>query len=201
MNSKLRTDPLIKLFNQSVGRLCLRNTKSLVLAFLLVGAMVTLLSTPLLAAGPAPLDQGQKVADTFSILLQGRYKSVVHGPDLGLGTVDLSDGSYSKTKIYPVHGKTQKAIGTFYVQFAGTSVAYDLPGGAIAMVFTAVDLKPVPDGQGGTYFIGTADLDITEATGVYQSFVGGHNKMVDILHQLPDGTFVEHCICIISRKV
>jgi len=64
----------------------------------------------------------------------------------------------------------KKAIGTFYVQFAGSLVAYDLPGGAISMTFTNIDLKPVPDGQGGTYLIGTADLDITEATGVYESF-------------------------------
>ena len=34
------------------------------------------------------------------------------------------------------NGHTKKAIGNFYVQFAGSSVAYDLPGGAIAMVFT-----------------------------------------------------------------
>jgi hypothetical protein len=191
----------MKTISTSFGHLRTTKSKSVVLATLLIGAMVTLLSAPVLAAGPAPLDQGQKIADTFSILLQGRYKSVVHGPDLGLTTVDLSDGSYSKTKIFHVHGKQQKAIGTFYVQFNGASVAYDLPGGAIAMVFTAIDLKPVPDGEGGTYLIGTGDLDITEATGVYQSFVGGHNKMVDILHQLADGTFVEHCICIISRKV
>ena len=69
------------------------------------------------------------------------------------------------------------------------------------MVFTSLDVKPIPDGQGGMYFVGTAELDITEANGKYQSFVGGHNTMVDILHQLADGTFVEHCICIISRKV
>src|SRR3981189_933699 len=100
MNYEIRTNLLFKLFNHSIARLRLTKTKSLILSTLLVGAMVTLLSTPLLAAGPAPLDQGQKIADTFSILLQGRYKSVVHGPDLGLTTVDLSDGSYSKTKIY-----------------------------------------------------------------------------------------------------
>ena len=170
------------------------------LATLLIGAMITLLSAPLLAAGPAPLDP-DKIGNTFSILLQGRYKSVVHGPDLGLTTVDLSDGSYSKTKIYHANGKQQKAIGTFYVQFGGNSVAYDLPGGAIAMVFTGSDVQTVPDGKGGMYLIGTFDLDITEAIGAYRPFVGGHNKMVDILHQLPDGTFVEHCICIITRKV
>ena len=191
----------MKTIRTSIGRSRLMKPKNLILKTLLVGAMVTMLSSSLLAAGPVPQNQSQKIADTFSILLQGPYKSVVHGPDLGLTTVDLSDGSYSKTKIYHLHGKTQKPIGTFYVQFDGMSVAYDLPGGAIAMVFTAIDLKPIPDGQGGTYLIGTGDLDITEATGVYQSFVGGHNKMVDILHQLADGTFVEHCICIISRKV
>ncbi len=70
------------------------------------------------------------------------------------------------------------------------------------MVFTdQSNFKPVPDGQGGTYFVGSLKLDILEATGRYESFVGGHNTMVDILHQLADGSFVEHCICIISRKV
>lgn len=207
MNSKLRTDPLFKLFNQSVERLCLRNTKSLVLASLLVGAMVALLSAPVQASGR----DGQP-ADTFSILLEGPYTAVMHGPDLGLNTVNLSDGSFSTTKIFAVsglpeevighgNGHTKKAIGNFYVQFAGSSAAYDLPGGAIAMVFTGVNVQNVPDGQGGTYTVGTAELDITEATGIYASFVGGHNQMVDILHQLPDGSFVEHCICIISRKV
>jgi hypothetical protein len=77
--------------------------------------------------------------------------------------------------------------------------AYDLPRGALTMVFTGSDVMPVPDEQGGTFFIGTYQLDITEATGIYQSFLGGHNKMVDILHQLADGTFVEHCNCIITR--
>ena len=82
----------------------------------------------------------------------------------------------------------------------GKPVAYDLPGGALSMVFTVNNLTPVPDGQGGTFLVGTLELNITEATGVYQSFVGGHNKMVDILHRLADGTLVEHCFCIISRS-
>jgi hypothetical protein len=203
---------MIKLFNQSIGRLRLTKTKSLILASLLVGALVTLLSAPVQAAGPSPLDLGGRPADTFSILLSGPYKPVVQGPDLGLFTVDLSDGSFSTTKIFAVsglpdavighgNGTTKKSIGNFYVQFAGSLAAYDLPGGALTMQFTEINLKPVPDGQGGTYLIGTAELDITEATGIYQSFVGGHNTMVDILHQLPDGSFVEHCFCIISRRV
>lgn len=67
------------------------------------------------------------------------------------------------------------------------------------MVFTENNLMPVPDGHGGTFFVGTVQLDITEATGIYQSFLGGHNTMVDILRQLPNDTFVEYCFCIISR--
>ena len=78
-------------------------------------------------------------------------------------------------------------------------VAYDLPRGALTMVFTTNNVQRVPDGQGGTFIVGTFDLNITEATGIYQSFLGGHNKMVDVLHRLADGTFVEHCYCIISR--
>ena len=61
------------------------------------------------------------------------------------------------------------------MQFAGIQAAYDLPGGALTMVFTATNLVPEPDGQGGTYFVGTFQLDITEATGIYASFLGGHN--------------------------
>ena len=96
--------------------------------------------------------------------------------------------------------KADKAIGNFYASLGmGALVAYDLPGGALTMVFTANNLAPVPDGFGGVFLIGTLELDITEATGIYQSFVGGHITMVDILHRLADGTFVEHCYCIISR--
>jgi hypothetical protein len=219
------TDTVIKPFSQSIGSLRLTKTKSLILASLLVGALVTLLSAPLRAAGPSPLDPDGRPADTFVILLSGPYepvpsKPVVDCPNLGLFQVNICDGSYSTTKIYAVSGlpeadngqvnrgnrpgdrdrETETAIGNFYVQFAGIHAAYDLPKGALTMVFTGSNITPVPDGQGGTYFVGTFKLDITEATGIYQSFVGGHNKMVDILHKLADGTFVEHCFCVISRS-
>jgi hypothetical protein len=177
---------------------------------LLVGALVTVLSAPLQAAGPSPLNPGGQPADTFSILLSGKYKPVpvkagMDCPNLGLLQVNICDGSYSRTKIYPVSGlpledsEEGSPIGNFYVQFVGNNAAYDLPGGALTMVFTGANTTDVPDGQGGTYTVGTFQLDITEATGIYKSFVNGHNKMVDILHVLADGTAVEHCICIISR--
>jgi hypothetical protein len=214
------TDTMIKLFNQSIGRLRLTKTKSLILASLLVGALVTLLSAPLQAA---ERDSDGRPADTFVILLSGPYKPVpvepvVDCPDLEL-QVNLCDGSFSRTKIFRVSGlpkedrghgnrpgdrdrETETAIGKFYTNalIGGSLAAYDLPGGTLLMSFTGSNLTPVDDGQGGTYLVGTLDLDITEATGIYKSFVGGHNKMVDILHQLADGTFVEHCFCIISRS-
>ena len=128
-------------------------------------------------------------------------------PDLGLFLVNICDGSYLTTKIYSVSGlleedeeDREQVIGNFYVAPGmGKPVAYDLPGGALTMVFTANNLSSVPDGQGGTFLVGTFDLNITEATGVYQSFLHGHNRMVDILHRLADGTLVEHCYCVISR--
>ena len=164
----------------------------------------------------SPLQPGGQPPDTFLVLLDGPYIPVVppQGPKLGLLQVNLGDGSYSTTKIYRVSELREKddpnrgdrdaekenaRIGNFYVSLGmGKPVAYDLPGGAMTMFFTANHLVPVPDGQGGTLLVGTIELDITEATGVYQSFVGGHNKMVDILHRLADGTFVEHCFCIIT---
>jgi hypothetical protein len=131
--------------------------------------------------------------------------------------VNLSDGSYSTTKIFRVSGlpkdsghangakgksdrESKRPIGNFYTQFnGGSNAVYDLPGGALAMVFTKDNTVAVDDGQGGKYFVGTLLLDITEATGIFKPFVGGHNNMVDILHLLADGTFVEHCFCIISH--
>jgi hypothetical protein len=150
------------------------------------------------------------------VLLAGTYRRVVRCPDLGLLQVDPCDGSYTTTKIYPVsdpdehanrgnnqgdrNRESEKAIGDFYVSLgSGKAVAYDLPGGAMAMVFTRDNAQRIPDGQGGTFIVGTFDLNITEATGIYQTFVGGRNTMVDILHRFADGTFVEHCNCIISR--
>jgi len=166
--------------------------------------------------------------DPFIVLLHGIYEPVPIGKgpagNLGLTTVNLSDGSFSKTKIYPVYGvdganDQKKAIGTFYPQatlalgqitFNGFYCAYDLPGGAIVMEFLPAPehapagyntfvVPPVSDGTGGFYWRGTFELNIVEATGIYKPFAGsGHNHMVDNLHQLADGSFDEFCFCNIS---
>ena len=154
--------------------------------------------------------------DPFIVLLRGFYQPVPigQGPagNLGLTTVDLSDGSFSKTQIYPVWGvdganNQKKSIGTFYGQFAGSNCAYDLPGGAIVMQFLPPpagappgfnSFLPSSDGAGGNYLGATFELAIQEATGIYQDFHGGHNHMVDRLHQLADGRFDEFCFCNIS---
>ena len=168
------------------------------------GALVALLSFPgrVMAQGNAVPD------DSFVVLLKGLYQPVVQGPNLGLSMVDLNDGSYSTTKIYPVSGipgnkNEKKAVGNFYVQFAGDLCAYHVPGGSFAMRFTGSDVIFVPDGVGGQFLEGTFELEILEATGIYQSFVGGHNHMVDRLHFLAPGDgsggVDEYCFCFVSR--
>ena len=165
------------------------------------GALVAL--SPLVFPGRA-MAQGKAVRrDSFVLLLKGLYQPVVHGPNLGLSVVDLNDGSYSTTKIYPVSGipgntNPNKAIGNFYQQFAGDLCAYHVPGGSFAMRFTGSDLVPVDDGNGGQFLEGTEELTILEATGIYRSFVGGHNHMVDKLHFLANGDIDEYCFCNIS---
>jgi hypothetical protein len=168
---------------------------------LIGGALVALLSSP-----GRVMAQGKAVPnDSFVVLLKGVYEPVVHGPNLGLSEVNLSDGSYSITKIYPVNGipgntNPNTAVGDFYVQFSGDLCAYHVPGGSFAMRFTGGGFTEFePDGLGGTFLIGTFELTILEATGIYQSFVGGHNHMVDKLHQLANGSFDEYCFCFISR--
>ena len=177
------------------------------------GAVAALLASSL----PVKADLEDFPNDPFILLLHGIYQAVPAGGgptgNLGMTTVNLSDGSYSKTKIYPIFGvdganDQKKAIGTFYVQFNGSLCAYDLPGGSIAMDFLDPPpgapagfngFVPFPDGAGGTYLEGTFELTILEATGIYQAFQGGHNHMVDRLHQLADGNFNEFCFCNISQ--
>ena len=168
---------------------------------LIGGALVALLSSP----GRVMAKETAVPNDSFVVLLKGVYEPVVDGPNLGLSEVNLGDGSYSITKIYPVNGipgntNADKAVGDFYVQFSGDLCAYHVPGGSFAMRFTGGGFTEFePDGLGGTYLIGTFELTILEATGIYQSFAGGHNHMVDKLHQLANGSFDEYCFCFISR--
>jgi hypothetical protein len=159
-------------------------------------------ASPLLFPGRVRA-QGEAAPTDFVILLKGLYHPVVHGPNLGLSAVDLSDGSYSTTKIYPVSGtpgntNQNKAIGDFYVQFDGALCAYHIPGGSFAMQFTGSDFVFEDDGAGGRYLVGTFELDVIEGTGIYRSVVGGHNHMVDRLHFLASGDVDEYCFCFVS---
>jgi hypothetical protein len=158
--------------------------------------------------------------------------------NLGLTTVNLQDGSWAKTWAYPVFGVpssaeatdirarlTEKivpismikstpgngpAIGATYVSLKTFQCVYELPGGAMVQQFapTAAFQSIVPDGVGGQYNEGTFALPITEANGIYAAFNGGHNHMVDKLHQLVAGTpfagfptagYDEYCFCVISK--
>jgi hypothetical protein len=175
---------------------------------LIGGALLALLASP-----GRVMAQGKAVPkDPIVLLLNGPYSPVAHGtgPDLGLSRVDLNDGSYMTTKIFPVHvegipckANENTAIGNFYVQPAppdGLAV-YQLPGGAIAMRFIPEcgGLNPSADGLGGFFLNGTLELRILDTTGIFRHFEGGHNHMVDRLHQLANGTFDEYCFCFISR--
>ena len=177
-------------------------TRRAVIGGALGGAFVTLVAGPELAMAA---EKAPKAAPLV-LLLKGLYSPVVDGPDLGLSTVDLSDGSYSTTKIYPVigtpgHTNVLEAIGDFYVQFTGMLCAYDLPGGAIAMEFMPnPNVISVPDGSGGSFLQGTFELTIPEANGRFRSFAGGHNLMVDNLHFLASGDVDEYCFCFIYRN-
>jgi len=159
-------------------------------------------------------DDKHRPNDPFIVLLKGLYRPAPQLPDLGLAGVDLTDPSYITTKIYPVFGvpgsqNSDHAIGRFYVSFTNPVCIYDLPHGAIAMQFIGSPVLPdigfntfvpFPDGKDGFFLEGTFELSILDATGIYERFKGGHNHMVDRLHQLDAaGTkFNEFCFCNIS---
>jgi hypothetical protein len=164
--------------------------------------------TALVLPGQVGAQAKKRPDDSFVVLLKGLYQPLTHGPNLGLSTVDLSDGSYSTTRIYPVKGtpgnkNPNKPVGDFYVQFNGDLCAYHIPGGSFSMRFTDSNAGFVDDGQGGRFLEGTFELTILEGTGIYKPFVGGHNHMVDKLHFLAPGDgsggIDEYCFCFISR--
>ena len=166
------------------------------------------------ASEPVWAQDNNRPNDPFIVLLKGRYNPAPQLPDLGLSGVNLADTSYITTEIYPVFGvpgsqAPNHAIGHFYVSFTNPVCIYDLRDGAIAMQFTGSPVHedigfntfvPFPDGKGGFFLEGTFELSILDATGIYKRFKGGHNHMVDRLHQLDAaGTkFNEFCFCHIS---
>jgi hypothetical protein len=184
---------------------------------LIGGTLAVLLSSSLRVMAKEKEKESDVPNDPFIVLLKGLYQPVPagQGPDdnLGLSQVNLNDGSYSRTLIYPIFGISKKndqdkPIGKFYAQFGGTLCAYDLPEGALAMSFNSPPecappgfngFVPFPDGEGGSFLEGTFELMILEATGIYRAFQGGHNHMVDRLHQLANGSFDEFCFCNISQ--
>ena len=175
------------------------------------GAMVGA-AAMLSASEPVWADADNRLNDPFIVLIKGLYRPAPQLPDLGLSGVDLADTSYITTKLYPVFGvpgsqAPDHAIGRFYVSFTNPVCIYDLPGGAIAMQFIGSPVipeigfntfVPLADGNGGFFLEGTFELSILDATGIYERFKGGHNHMVDRLHQLATGTFNEFCFCNIS---
>ena|SRR3989442_11697517 len=159
-------------------------------------------------------DHDRQINNRFVILQSGVYKPVTvgHGPkgNLGLTTVNLSDGSFLKVKSYPVSGlpgdkDEDKSIGTFYVQFpTGNLCAYDLPGGALTARFTGTNdvTTAYEESANGWSLDGTFELEILEATGIYRSFAGGYVHMVDILKfRAADAALVEDCFCHIHPKL
>ena len=167
------------------------------------------------ASEPVWADDDNRPSDPFIVLLKGLYRPAPQLPDLGLSdVVDLADASYITTKIYPVFGvpgsrDQDDAIGRFFVSFNNPVCIYDLPHGAIAMQFASSPVHPdigfntfvpFPDGKNGVFLEGTFELSILDATGIYKRFKGGHNHMVDRLHQLDEtGTKLnEFCFCHIS---
>jgi len=166
------------------------------------------------ASKPVWAGNDNRPNDPFIVLVKGLYRPAPQLPDFGLSGVNLDDTSYITTKLYPIFGvpgsqDPDDAIGHFYVSFTNPVCIYDLPDGAIAMQFADRPvlpdigfntLVPFSDGKSGLFLLGTFELSILDATGIYKRFKGGHNHMVDRLHQLDaEGTkFNEFCFCHIS---
>jgi hypothetical protein len=165
---------------------------------------LTLLVQPSIARAG---DKGKAVppSNPFVVLLEGTYRPAGVVRDLGLVLPNLNNGSYVTVPIYNlengVPGPMDEPVGSFYALGGEDDmVAYDLGKGALTARFVADGSVVTPDGNGGIFITGTFDLEILEATGIYQSFAGGHVHMVDVLHVTGGGLFIEHCFCFVSRE-
>ena len=173
---------------------------------------MAVLAITLLFQIPTTLAQGnkwgahdQQIDSPFVTVAAGFYQP---GPawadlkiELGL-TSTIPPRTFTKVNIYPVSGlpgdwHSAHAIGTFYVAFP--YCVYDLAGGTILAMFTKSDYEMVTSTNGWT-MDGTFKLDILEATGVYQSFTGGHIHMADILKSINGVGNLEECFCHIHPK-
>jgi hypothetical protein len=87
----------------------------------LLGGMGGALVAPLGSPRHVMADESDGPNDPFILLLHGIYQPVTSGPDLGLSSVNLSGGTHSRTRIYPVfgikgdqgRGDASKPIGNF----------------------------------------------------------------------------------------
>lgn len=167
---------------------------------LVLGIVATTSGHAMAQGRPAP-------NDPIVLLLKGIYQPATNAPNLRLPGVNLNDGTWIFTEIHSVTsipGSTNQSsavVGHFYAQTTSALVAYDLPGGAILMQFTAGSFNenpPVPDGNGGVFLQETWELTITDATGIYSAYKGGHNHMVDRFDAMSNGSADENCYCIIS---
>src|SRR5947207_6137919 len=110
----------------------MKNPNIVKAAALTLGTLVALLSFSGQALGQMP-------SDPFVILLKGIYQPVVHGPNLGLSQVNLSDGTYSKTDIYRVSwlpGNTGNPVVNYYARFdfsLSPWCAYKITDGSMTM--------------------------------------------------------------------
>jgi len=187
---------MLKLLPKSNSPPCLTRPRRLTSIALIVGALALLFCFTANVHA-----QAVSRADPFVILLKGIYQPVTYAPDLGLRTVNLNDGSFSKNDIFNVEGlpgSTKHPVGTFYVQFGGMLCAYHLPGGSFTAEFVGADFEIIDDGDGGVYWDGTFELNILEAKGSFSAYAGGHIHMVDVLHLLANGLADEYCFCHVS---
>ena len=188
-------------------------TKMISMTSKLIAALALIASAGTMVAqgNPAP-------NDPVVLWLKGIYQPAVNAPNLGLPGINLNDGTWIVTEIHSVttvpgsSSQKEAAVGHFYSQTTSALVAYDLPGGAILMQFTGGSGPfggwgaPIGDGTSGYYYQETWELNILQGTGVYASYTGGHNHMVDRFHSLNGdflanpaaGPFDENCYCIIS---
>jgi hypothetical protein len=107
------------------------------------GTLAALAASPLLAIPRrAMAEQMDTPSDPFILLLTGVYQPVPvgGGPNLGLSAVNLGDGSYSVTKIYPIFGIGNEGVISTRTTLSAIFTC-SLPGSCVPTSFPEVRLR------------------------------------------------------------
>ncbi len=148
--------------------------------------------------------------NTFAVHLSGQIVEVPAGDPQIVAGVNVADGNWCRTSIYPdgvSAGDGVEPIGVYYFTPLDIYNIWELPGGTISANLYALHVAmpnykgKAPGSTAGPAMIGNVQLPITDATGAYAAYVGGKDTMraKTVFNGPGMCDMIEDCTCRFTR--